>query len=430
MSSQPLLPSNHPEHIASVIASKRRILFTTILTTVLLIAGIIFVSVKGEGVPSSKDPLKLANYYLKSSPVIDGHIDLPIFARAGFGNNIDNMDLYGDLKNRYGLISHLNIPKARKGHLGGFFWSIYIDCPKDAGPDFLTPYNGPRDTLEQIDVAMNLMDKYSDVFQLCKTADEVMEAVASGKIASLMGMEGAHSLGNSLGALRMFHALGVRYMTLTHGCNNAFADSGGIFQPVTPHWGGLSDLGKDLIFEMNRLGVFIDLSHVSDQTALDALSITRAPVILSHSCARAFNNISRNVPDEVLSKLGRGKHKVDGVVMVNFLPTFAAPGGVGVDVKTIADHVEYIASKTSRDHVGIGSDFDGIDAVPRGLEDVSMYPNLFAELITRGWKQDELAGLAGGNLLRAMRGMEATSLKMKQEGKKPSMAVYAKRTDL
>ncbi|KAK8865714.1 hypothetical protein IAR55_000859 [Kwoniella newhampshirensis] len=415
---QPLLPHNIPP------AAKRTGLFlTTILVPILLVAGIIFVAIKGEGVP--KDELELAKYYLKSAPVIDGHIDLPEVPRNFYKNNVSAFDLNEK------TIGHVDIPRIRQGHLGGFFWSIYVNCDeKNDGEDFLGPTTQVRDTLEQIDVATNMIERYSDTFALARTADEVEAAIKQGKVASMFGLEGGHSLGNSLAVLRMYHQLGVRYMTLTHSCNNAFADSAGIFGDIKEKWGGLSPFGKDLIPEMNRLGIFVDISHVSDKTALQALAITRAPVILSHSCARHFNEMPRNVPDEVLAKIGRGKHQVDGVVMVNFFPVFASSNPDEVDVAYIADEVEYIAKKTSKHNVGIGSDYDGIESTPKGLEDVSTYPHLFAELIRRGWTKSELAGLAGGNFLRAFRGVESVSAKLKKEGKGPSYVVYDKRKDL
>ncbi|WVQ85501.1 hypothetical protein IAT38_007666 [Cryptococcus sp. DSM 104549] len=399
----------------------RRFVLTTILVPILLVAGCIFVWIKGEGIP--KDDLGLANYYLKSSPVIDGHIDVPELARSFFGNNISSFDL------RKPVIGHFDIPRVREGHLGAFFWSIFVECREDNGNNFLNPTFEVRDTLEQIDVTMNIIEKYGDTFALARTADEVETAIKQGKVGSLLGLEGGHMLGNSLAVLRMYHQLGVRYMTLTHSCNNAFADSAGIFGDVEERWGGLSPLGKELISEMNRVGILVDLSHVSDKTALQALAITRSPVIFSHSCARHFNDWKRNVPDEILAKIGRGKHQVDAVVMVNFFPVFASPNPDEVDVAYIADEVEYIAKKTGKHHVGIGSDYDGIESTPHGLEDVSKYPYLFAELIRRGWTQHELSLLAGGNLLRVMRGMEEASRKLRQKNG-PSMVIYDKRHDL
>ncbi|OCF75175.1 membrane dipeptidase [Kwoniella mangroviensis CBS 8886] len=419
MSSQPLLP--HDRHDLSS-PPRRKLILTTILIPILLIGGIIFVSIKGDGVP--KDNLGLARYHLKGSPVIDGHIDLPEFARAFYGNNISAFDLNKPTK------GHVDIPRIREGSLGAFFWSIFVECRDDNGKDFLNPTFQVRDTLEQIDVSFNLIEKYSDTFAFTSTADEVEVAIKEGKVASMFGLEGGHMLGNSLAVLRTFHKLGVRYMTLTHSCNNAFADSAGIFESVEERWGGLSKFGRALVPEMNRLGVIVDLSHVSDKTALQALSITRAPVMLSHSAARHFNNMSRNVPDNILSKIGRGKNQVDGVVMVNFFPVFASANPDEVDVSYIADEIEYIVEKTGKHHVGIGSDYDGIETTPKGLEDVSKYPYLFAELIKRGWTEHELSLLAGGNFLRVFRGVEEVSRKLKNDGWKPSLTIYEKRRDL
>ncbi|OCF56604.1 membrane dipeptidase [Kwoniella mangroviensis CBS 10435] len=419
MSSQPLLPHDRLDPSSP---PRRKLILTTILIPILLIGGIIFVSIKGDGVP--KDNLGLARYYLKGSPVIDGHIDLPEFARAFYGNNISAFDLNKPTK------GHVDIPRIREGSLGAFFWSIFVECRDDNGKDFLNPTFQVRDTLEQIDVSFNLIEKYSDTFAFASTADEVEVAIKEGKVASMFGLEGGHMLGNSLAVLRTFHKLGVRYMTLTHSCNNAFADSAGIFESVEERWGGLSKFGRALVPEMNRLGVIVDLSHVSDKTALQALSITRAPVMLSHSAARHFNNMSRNVPDNILSKIGRGKNQVDGVVMVNFFPVFASANPDEVDVSYIADEIEYIVEKTGKHHVGIGSDYDGIETTPKGLEDVSKYPYLFAELIKRGWTEHELSLLAGGNFLRVFRGVEEVSRKLKNDGWKPSLTIYEKRRDL
>ncbi|WRT65876.1 uncharacterized protein IL334_002827 [Kwoniella shivajii] len=419
MSSQPLLPQ---ERLLSSSNPKRRMILTTILVPLLLIAGIVFVSIKGDGKP--KDNLGLAKYYLQSSPVIDGHIDLPEFARAFYGNDITKFDLNKPTK------GHVDIPRIRKGSLGAFFWSIFVECRDDNGIDFLNPTFQVRDTLEQIDVSFNLIEKYSDTFAFASTSDQVEMVIKQGKVASMFGLEGGHMLGNSLAVLRMYHKLGVRYMTLTHSCNNAFADSAGIFESVEERWGGLSKFGRVLIPEMNRLGVIVDLSHVSDKTALQALSITRAPIMLSHSAARHFNNMSRNVPDDILAKIGRGKHQVDGVVMVNFFPVFASANPDEVDVAYIADEIEYIVGKTSKHHVGIGSDFDGIESTPKGLEDVSKYPHLFAELLKRGWTEHDLSLLAGGNFLRVFKGVEDVSKKLQSDGWTPSQEIYDKRIDL
>ncbi|WVQ71085.1 hypothetical protein IAR50_000610 [Cryptococcus sp. DSM 104548] len=420
----PLLPQSSNNTATWWTARRKKLVAITLLSLLLVgtaVATVTTVIVKSQ---EPKDPLERAKFYLKQTPVIDGHIDLPELARSAFGNDLDKFDLHKP------TVGHVDIPRLREGQLGAFFWSIFTECRTTNGEDFLSPTFEVRDTLEQLDVANNIIERYSDTFAPARTADDVEAAWKAGKVASLFGLEGGHSLGNSLGVLRMYHQLGVRYMTLTHSCNNAFADSAGIFENVEERWGGLSPFGKELIPEMNRLGIFVDISHVSDKTALQALELTEAPVILSHSCARHFNNMSRNAPDEVLSKLGDGKDKNDGVVMVNFFPVFASSNPDEVDVAYIADEVEYIAEKAGRAHVGIGSDYDGIESTPKGLEDVSTYPHLFAELIRRGWSKSDLAGLAGGNVLRALRGVERVSKRLKDEGKGPSMAKYDKRKDL
>ncbi|CAE6532035.1 unnamed protein product [Rhizoctonia solani] len=297
---------------------------------------------------------------------------------------------------------------------------------KESGPDFLIPTNRVRDTLEQIDVSTLLIEKYSDAFALATSVKEVEQTMYAGKIASLIGVEGAHQLGNSLAVLRQYYKLGARYMTLTHSCNNAFADSAGIFEPVLPVHGGLSSLGEELVREMNRIGMIVDLSHTSDNTAIQALKLSRAPVMWSHSSVRALRGISRNVPDHILKLIGTGKGQKDGVVMVNLYPRFLAEDGVNTTLNTAVDHIEHVGKVAGRAHVGIGSDFDGIEVVPEGLEDVSKYPALFAELLRRGWSRAELEGLASKNFLRVFRGVEEISREMKEETL-PSMMLYDKR---
>ncbi|KAH9832292.1 membrane dipeptidase-domain-containing protein [Rhodofomes roseus] len=374
-----------------------------------------------------KDPEKAAHRLLESAPVIDGHIDLPEFARSVYGNNITAFDLNTPTP------GHVDIPRLKKGQVGGFFWSVFVNCPAhaglDDGPDFLKATWRVRDTLEQIDVAKLLINRYPETFQLATTSDEVKSAIADGKIASLLGVEGAHQLGNSLAVLRQYHELGVRYVTLTHMCNNAFADSGGYLTPIETKWGGLSPLGYKLIEEMNRLGVIVDLSHTSDETARQALKHTKAPVIWSHSSARSVHNVARNVPDDILELVGTTDGKVDGVIMVNFAPQFVADEGKA-NVQVVADHVDHIANITGKAHVGLGSDYDGIESTPEGLEDVSKYPALVAELYSRGWNRFELAGLTGRNLLRVIAGVERVAANLQAHGVPPALDIYDKRTDL
>ncbi|KAJ7350335.1 renal dipeptidase family [Mycena albidolilacea] len=372
-----------------------------------------------------KDPTRAALQILNNAPVIDGHIDLPILLRSAFANNVSAVDLSKD------FVGHVDIPRLRAGKVGGFFWSVYVGCPNPAveGKDFLTATWRVRDTLEQIDVARLTIDKYPDVFQYALGSEDIRDAINNGKIASLLGVEGGHQLGNSIAVLRQYHALGVRYVTLTHTCHNAFADSCGFEPGMIPLHGGLSPLGYRLIDEMNRLGVLVDLSHTSDDTARQALAHSKAPVIWSHSSARAVHDHARNVPDNVLELVGTEKGKTDAVVMVNFAPVFVADPG-NADLKAVADHVEHIAKIAGKKHVGLGSDYDGIDSTPVGLEDVSKYPALIAELYKRGWNKRELAGLTGANLLRVFEGAERVSRELKVAGTAPAFDLYHKRTDV
>ncbi|EIM79965.1 uncharacterized protein STEHIDRAFT_87915 [Stereum hirsutum FP-91666 SS1] len=379
-----------------------------------------------------RDSRQAAEVLLSQAPVIDGHIDLPDLVRNLYHNNISSFDLESPMP------GEVDIPRLKKGRVGSFFWSVYVDCPGktewEEGPEFLWPSWTVRDTLEQIDVAKLLIEKYGDTFEQAFTAANIEDIVRRGKIASLLGVEGGHQLGNSLAVLRQYYALGVRYVTLTHMCHNAFADSGGFIDGIEPVHGGLSPLGHALVHELNRLGMLIDISHVSDSTALQTLDLTRAPVIWSHSSARGVWDVARNVPDFVLQRLGvdrgEGRGAVDGVVMINFYPGFVAEEGKA-DVKAVADHVEHVANVTgSRKYVGIGSDFDGIPTVPRGLEDVSKYANLVAELHSRGWDKFDLAGFTGANLLRVMHGVEEVARQMRMDGVRPSMEIYEKREDL
>lgn len=365
------------------------------------------------------DPERAAIKILERTQIIDGHIDLPIMVRAAYRNNITKFNL------RERMEMHVDIPRLRAGKVGGFFWSVYVDCA-DTGPDFLTPAHRVRDTLEQIDVTMLLIEEYSDAFELATSVKAIQQAMKMGKIASMIGVEGGHQLGNSLAVLRQYYALGARYMTLTHSCNNAFADSAGIFTPIPSAHGGLSSLGEELIREMNRLGMLVDLSHTSDETAIQALKLSKAPVIWSHSSARAMHDIPRNLPDHILKMIGTGPNQRDGVVMVNLYPHFLGQQGTNVTLRTAADHIEHIGKVAGREHVGIGSDFDGIEVVPEGLEDVSKYPALFAELLRRGWSREELEGLASKNFLRVFQGAEEVSQQMRAKTS-PSLVIYDKR---
>ena len=372
-----------------------------------------------------KDPHAAALVILKNAPVIDGHIDLPELTRATYANNLTAIDMESRLP------GHVDIPRLREGRVGGFFWSTWVECPNPEaeGKDFLNATWRVRDTLEQIDIAKLLIDKYPETFQLVTDSKGVRSAIQNGKIASLIGVEGGHQLGNSIAVLRQYHALGARYLTLTHTCHNAFADSCGFDPGKIPLHNGLSRFGYRLIDEMNRLGVLVDLSHTSDATASQAIKYSKAPVIWSHSSARAIHDVPRNVPDEVLQLIGNGEGQNDAVVMVNFYPRFVADEGKA-NVEAVANHVEHIAKIAGKEHVGIGSDYDGIESTPVGLEDASKYPALIAELYKRGWSGDELAALTGGNFLRVFEGAERVARELQKQGTPPVVDFYDKREDL
>ncbi|KDQ15224.1 hypothetical protein BOTBODRAFT_31890 [Botryobasidium botryosum FD-172 SS1] len=411
------------------IVSTRQLTLAGVLTFAFILTGALLFHFVPDHTPLRfpRDPERAALEILERTPVIDGHIDLPGLVRWTYRDDIHTFDLHGRMP------GDVDIPRLRAGKAGAFFWSVWVDCPAGAGYDegvnFTKPSYRVRDTLEQIDVTRLLIDKYSDTFELAHGVNEVKDAIYRGKIAGLIGVEGGHQLGNSLGVLRTYYSLGVRYMTLTHSCSNAFADSAGIFETPPPVHGGLSPLGKTLIGEMNRLGMLVDLSHTADTTAIQALRVSEAPVIWSHSSARGVWDVPRNVPDEILEMIGEGKGKKDAVVMVNFAPGFvAAPGNA--TVAAVADHVDHIARVAGKRHVGIGSDYDGIGSTPEGLEDVSKYPKLFAELYRRGWNAEELGGLAGGNFLRVFKGAEEVAERLRGEGVKPAMDIYEHRTDL
>lgn len=269
----------------------------------------------------------------------------------------------------------------REGRLGGAFWTVWAPCydvvGEDPGPDFNLATNHVRDSLEMLDVIQNMIARHPDDLQYARSSGEVWEAFRAGKIASLIGMEGTHLLGNSLGALRIFAQLGVRYLTLTHTCHSAFASSAGPGTPIDQvHEGnGLSALGEELIKELNRVGILVDLSHTTVATMRQAIALSEAPVVWTHAGARALWDHPRNVPDDILKLIGDGPGQKDGVIQSIFFPTFIGPYP-GANVTHVADHIEHIASKVGRNRVGIASDFDGMYLTVDGLEDATKYPNI------------------------------------------------------
>ncbi len=333
---------------------------------------------------------------LAEHPVVDGHNDLPWEARERVGYDWDRLDI-----SRPGQPTHTDLPRLRAGGVGAQFWSVFV-------PASLQGDAAVTATLEQIDAVHAMTARYAGDLALATTRADVERAWSHGLIASLLGAEGGHSIDSSLGTLRMLQALGVRYLTLTHNDNVPWADSA-TDEPVL---GGLSPFGREVVREMNRLGMLVDLSHVSADTMRDALEVTQAPVIFSHSSARAVCDHPRNVPDDVLTRLADN----GGVCMVTFVPNFVSPavrdwesdGGrpdLGAPTATIDDvvaHCEHVREVAGAEHVGLGGDYDGVDVQPVGLEDVSGYPRLLAALADRGWSDADLAALTGGNVLRVL----------------------------
>ncbi|KKY17690.1 putative membrane dipeptidase [Phaeomoniella chlamydospora] len=316
-----------------------------------------------------------------------------------------------------------DIPRLRDGAVGGQFWSVCVPCLRSA-ENFSTPEYSDmaRDAIEQIDLTLRLVESYPDTFQLVSEPDEVPEVYASGKIACSIGIEGLHMAGNSIGIIRAFHRLGVRYCTLTHVCNNAFADSS--TSKIGPVHNGLSKLGRSAVTEMNRLGMIVDISHVSEDCARQVLRLSRAPIMFSHSNSKSMFNCPRNVPDDVLDMVPVN----GGIVMVTFVPEHVAVRRTDATMEMVLDHLFYIANRIGWDHVGLGSDFDGIASVIPGLEDVKCYPTLLQAILDRGASEDQLSKVAGENILRVWKGVVAIRDQMKSEGVLPVEDVWEDRT--
>ncbi|KAG2200343.1 hypothetical protein INT47_002257 [Mucor saturninus] len=352
-----------------------------------------------------KGPLDHAHSLLRHHPLLDTHNDLPMSLAFDFKGKINDMNL---TSLDWG---HTDITRIREGHLSGQFWSIYYDCED-------TKSNQVLKAMESIDVTKRMVDLYPETFQLATNTRQFHRAIRRGRVASMMGIEGGQMIDSSMVALRQFFELGVRYMTLTHNCHTPWAES--CCDPNPPPFDkglGLTAFGKKIILEMNRLGMMVDISHVAHATMNAVLDVTRAPVLFSHSSSHAICAIERNVPDTVLKRL----NETDGVVMVNFYNSFIqCDPAKEATLLDVADHVEYIASVAGRHRVGLGADYNGIERTPKGLEDVSKYPDLFAELIRRGWSDDDLVGLAGKNLLRVWKKVEQVSSAIARTKELPS----------
>lgn len=374
-----------------------------------------------------------ANAALEAAPIFDGHNDVPNQLRARLANQINAVDFEDTTAiapSPSGAAMQTDLARLRQGKVGAQFWSVYVPSNPDEA-------EAVQQVIEQIDVTRRLIARNPQALAFATTADQVERAMRDGKIASLLGMEGGHSIGSSLAVLRQLHALGARYMTLTHNSNTPWADAA----TDAPKFDGLSPFGMDVVREMNRIGMLVDLSHVSEATMMDALDVAKVPVIFSHSGARGVNGHPRNVPDSVLARLPEN----GGIVMVVALPGFlneerrqwfarrsaeearlkalwqgqpakvteamaawdAASPEPATTISHMADHIDHIRKIAGTEHIGIGGDFDGMPSGPVGFEDVRGYPLLFAELAKRGYSQAELEMIASRNILRVMRAAEA-----------------------
>ena len=371
---------------------------------------------------------------LKATPLIDGHNDIAEQLVENYGSRVDRLDQGTAQWTPKALMTDMK--RLREGRVGGQFWSVYISGT-------VTGDEAIRQTIEQIDIVDRMIAAYPRDLERALTADDIVRIHKAGRVASLIGIEGGRQIGGSLPALRQFYRLGARYMTLTHNQTTEWADSA----TDDPKFNGLSPFGLKVVAEMNRLGMLVDLSHVSPDVMRQAIAASRAPVIFSHSSARGLNDHPRNVPDDVLRLLPAN----GGVVMVNWVPLFLSPARLQyestkageearlktlirndtkavaaavkaweaahpappVNVTDVADHIDHVANVAGHDHVGFGADLDGIPAGPDGLTGVETYPIVFAELIRRGWTDANLAKIAGGNALRALRGAEATARAMR-----------------
>jgi membrane dipeptidase len=392
-------------------------------------------------VMAQSDPLARAKNLHRQVPLTDGHNDYP-WALRGVdpGRDFAKADIAGSVPSL-----HTDIPRLRQGGVGAQFWSVYV-------PSSMQGREAVRATLEQIDIVHRMVQRWPGTFGAARTAAELERVFKSGRIASLIGMEGGHSIDSSLATLRMMHALGVGYMTLTHSANVPWADSA----TDKPVLGGLSTFGEEVVREMNWLGMLVDLSHVSPDTMSDAIRVSAAPVIFSHSSAKTLCNVPRNVPDQVLQQLPQN----GGIIMITFVPGFISQAVADHSTRQaeaqqsfraqfpnndayvatamerwraenpepratlaqVADHIDHVRKVAGIDHIGLGGDFDGITTVIEGLEDVSKYPALTAELLRRGYTDQDIKKILGQNILRVMRAAEQVSARLrKQRG--PSTAV-------
>ncbi|EEA28320.1 membrane dipeptidase GliJ [Talaromyces marneffei ATCC 18224] len=324
----------------------------------------------------------------KSEP--HGHNDWPHLIRAYYKNALD--DRFAVNKN---LAGHVDVSRLIRGKSGGAFWSVFMPCPK--GEADLE--NMVRDTLQQIDLVYRLAELYADKWEMCESADDIMRIFEKGKFVCLMGVEGLHQIGDSSSVLRMYHKLGVRYVTLTHSKHNQYADSATSNPPLH---GGLSAKGKEIIREMNRIGMMIDLSHTSRETTLSALELSLAPVAFTHSCVANIVSTDRNVSDEALDKLKLNR----GIIMIALIPTLNHLDSSIANISHVIDHILYVAERIGFDHIGLGSDYDGMMKAVNGLEDVSRYPDLVEAMLIRGISRENVEKIIGRNVIRVLKEVE------------------------
>jgi membrane dipeptidase len=414
-----------------------------------LLVGLAALALMSRPAAAQPSPEAVAEAALAKAPVFDGHNDVPWALRGRVDNVINGFDFVDTTDTATGdrIAMHTDLNRLRRGHVGAQFWSVYV-------PSTTEEAKAVQQTIEQIDVMKRLVARYPAQLMLADNAAELERAMKAGKVAGMLGIEGGHSIGSSLAVLREMYGMGVRYMTLTHGKNVPWADSA----TDAPQHDGLTDFGRQVVQEMNRIGMIVDLSHVSEATMKDALAASKAPVMFSHSGVRAVNDHPRNVPDSVLPAVKAN----GGIVMVVFLPGFLDadvrayglrrtaeearlkamyPGdpaaaaaalkawdGANPAPKThvarVADHIDHLKRTIGVDHIGLGGDYDGMDSAPVGMEDVSGYPALFVELAKRGYSQAELEKIASGNMLRVLKAVEAHAAG--QKGRPPIETPVAK----
>ncbi|XP_033762131.1 dipeptidase 1-like [Pecten maximus] len=385
----------------------------------IIVGGLTLVIGLAVGIPLSKraalpgpthDPnLAFAKSFLQENPLIDGHNDLPWQYRQYAQNKVYNVSLNEDTRLQWPpgtpmtdesfpvLPPQTDIPRLQAGGVAAQWWAAFVSCAA-------TSKDAVRQGFDQVDVIRKMTDRYPETFTLALTANDIETIFENGKIASLIGLEGGHMIGNTLGVLRMHYMIGVRYMTLTHSCDTDWADNykADLNNGVST---GLTAFGRTVVHEMNRLGMIIDVSHVSYQTMIDAIQTSEAPVIFSHSSVFSICNNYRNVKDDVLDMLKQN----NGVIMINFYTGYinnATDHANTTTVSQVADHFDYVKDRIGIDYVGVGADYDGVKYMPLELEDVSTYPVIFAELHKRGWSIDDLKKVAGQNFLRVFKAVE------------------------